>query len=640
MTQRKWFKHRPLFASNVPKRKPKIQWKILPILGLVWKRTALFIGSIVLSFIILGLFFAPRGGDYKPPTLPKQMVLYLPLSGDFYETPAPESILDPFAPADPSAHEIVDALDRAANDPRVSGVLAIMESGPFTMALSEEVRGAIKRLRMAGKFAYIYSPSYGEGSGDLGRYYLASAFDEIWMQPMGMVSVAGIKAEVPFARDLLDKVGVYPQFYKRKEFKTAYESLTNSEMSPENRMELTKVIDDIRGELLKKISTDGRFTAPQFEVLVNKGLFTAPDALKNRLIDKADYGDVLVERIKKDVTGDPEASDDLFVDIQTYAHAALWEDAERNILNNIGKHKPSAALIYVTGAIMDTAGDGGNPIANNDGIAAADEIVPAIIDAAEDESIEAIILRVDSPGGSPVASESILRAVERAKKKGKPVIVSMGAAAASGGYWVSAYADQIFASPTTLTGSIGVLGGKFSLDTLWKKIGVNWDGGIAWGENAGMWSVNKPFSASESERFNAMLDNTYDAFTARVSKGRGLSAPEVEKIARGRVWTGAEAVKIGLVDQIGGLREAMNYTASILGAASKTEMNVVVLPRPETAFERLLSLLEQTGGVTMGARIFESRIFETIRPAMTEMMIEGEILRAPQGAAYEPLRVR
>lgn len=610
-----------------------MQWRILPVIGAVLRRTCTTLGALLLISAAIGMFFASQFKEEGAPSLPSQIVLYLPLDGDLEEMPAPASFADPFAYRQPTVHELVDIIDHAAVDKRVKGIYARIGEGSFALARSGELRAALKRFEKSGKFAYVYSTSYGEGPGGLGRYYLASVFSEIWMQPLGVVSIPGIRAEVPFFRDTLDKVGVQPQFYKRKEYKTAYESATNSSMSAPNREEIGKLVDDIRARILADIPADRGMTPQAFEALVQRGLFTAREAVQAKLITHADYADTLIERIKTDLTGDPETPDEsLFVNPVDYARGYEWEDKERSLLN-FASSRPSVALIYVVGAIFDT-NVGGNPV-TGDQIAAADEIAPAILEAADDSTIEAIILRIDSPGGSPVASETILRAIEKAKQKGKPVIVSMGTMAASGGYWIAAYADQIFTMPTTLTGSIGVLGGKLSAGKFWDKVGVNWDKTIQWGQNAGMWSLNTPFSDTEAERMNAMLDNVYESFIARVSKGRGMTPEAVDKIAGGRVWTGERAINVGLADQIGGLHEALNYTAEILGAKDKAGLNVVVLPRPLTPVERFLAMLDESGSVFAGLKL-NARAMEKIKPVLDSVSVYGAM---PGSMAYEPLRI-
>ena len=577
----------------------------------------------MLFSLLMGAISAYRVMQVAAPPLPDQMVLYLEFEDGLEEVPKASGFADPFSAGQPTLRDVIAAIDGATSDPRVQGIFARFDQGNFALAHVQEVREAIKRFRASGKFAYIYSPSYGDGGG-FGGYYLASAFEEIWMQPMGVVSIAGLNAEMPFLRTAMDKIGVTPQFFHRKEYKTAYESLTNTEMSPENRAMTQRLVDDMRAEFTRDIPADRGFSHAAFEGLVNKGLFTAKEAESAKLITKVDYADVLVDNIVEKVTGNRESEEEVFVALKTY----IADLHKKPLINDpAAAERPKIALVYAVGAIMST-GEG------NSGIAAADEIAPAILEAGDNEDIKAIVLRIDSPGGSPVASESILRAIERAQGKGKKVIVSMGPTAASGGYWIAAYADRIFAMPTTLTGSIGVVGGKFALKDLWEKMGVNWDS-VKWGENAAMWSFNTPFTESEALRFNVMLDQIYDGFVERVAKGRKMKPEDVEKIAGGRVWTGTRAVQVGLVDEIGSLAQAMDYTARLLGAADRAGMDVVIMPEPKSALDQILEFLGEQGSVYEGMKWHKAMI-EMFGPVLQQAAMMKD-----SGAAltYEPLRV-
>lgn len=597
MNKRKFNSHRPLFSTNLPQglRKPKIKWKIFPILRTAFRRTALFLGTIMLSYLlIVGLvsLLIPSSNE-SAFTMPNDAVLFLKFDEGFSEVPEMAGFSDPFAAPKPTLQQLVDALDHAATDTRVKGLIARMEGGSFDLTHSYEIRAALKRFRAAGKFAYIYSSSYGEGGGGLGRYYLASAFDEIWMQPLGMIAITGVSAEVPFARDALEKLGVTPQFFQRKEYKSAYESITNSKISEPNKEELTALVADIRKEILREVPADRKMSTVKFEALINKGLIMSDEALKSGLIDHANYGDVLLDTVAEKVYGKRDADLINLVDMGSYIGYS-----KSSSMRSLGEKRPKVALVYAVGAIMPTAGEdsgfGGSYVA------AADEIAPVLHDIAKDENIDAVVVRIDSPGGSPTASESILRGIEKVRAAGKPVVVSMGSAAASGGYWIASSADQIFALPNTLTGSIGVVGGKFALDGLSEKLGVNWEK-IEWGQNAGIWSMSKPFTPSEAERMNAMMDHVYDAFKDRVAKGRKMDPTKVEKIAKGRVWTGRRALEVGLVDQIGGLNEATDYTATLLGHKDRQEINLIIMPKPRSAFEMLLEKFGQS--VRLGAWI-------------------------------------
>lgn len=601
----------------------------MPILWLATKRIAMTIGFVVLVNILIAITIIPAliPDEAATPKLPNEMVLFLTFEDGFLEIPQPASFSDPFAGAELTVRTIVDALDHAREDDRVKGLVARMYGGNFQLSQATEVRNAVKRFRDSGKFAYIYSSSYGEGGGGFGRYYLASAFEQIWMQPLGIVSITGVQAEIPFFRETLDKIGVKPQFFKRKDYKTAFESITEKGISKENRETMQQIIDGIRDQLMTEIPKDRDISTADFQKLVDKGLLTAPEAEEAGLITHMDYADVLLDDIAEKVTGERDA--DMLELIEVEHYAGVMKKKQQNLFGT----KPKVALVYAVGAIMPTAEGGGLPA---DGIAAADEIAPAILEAADDYNTEAIVLRIDSPGGSPAASESILRAVEKAQDEGIPVIVSMGSTAASGGYWIAAYADRIYALPTTLTGSIGVVGGKFIFSELMDKVGVNF-AEIGWGRNAGLWSTNSSFSSSEAERFNAMLDNVYSNFIARVAKGRDMTEAEVDKIAGGRVWTGAKAIEVGLVDELGGLEAALDHAAIIIGEADRTDIEVVQYPKPKTAFEQIIELLDTQ------VRIGEAniRMQEKFLGVAEPMLHQLSVMQSPQDyTTYEPLRLK
>lgn len=601
-----WSKRKNLYSVQLPKdvKKPKIKWRILPVLWRAFKKTCTVIGAFVLLSALFIYMSIPKNSEQKAASLPNQMVLFLEFGGGLGELPEPPSLADPFAGETATLKNFVDTLEHAKADPRIKGIYARIGGASYPVAHIQEMRQAIKDFKKSGKFAYVFSESYGDG-GTMGSYYLASVFDEIWMQPMGIVALPGIRAEMPFVRSVLDKVGVEPQFYKRKDYKTAYENMTDKEMSSFNREMIGDLISDIATTMEAEITEDIPSLKGKFKAHVDHALFTSPEAKKEGLVTHLDYEDVLLEKIRKEVTGNPQSDEDFYVDFSTYfqsfsapkqsladALIALEKQNEKKpVIASAATGKKKIALVYAVGAIMPSQTNAAAPVGMfEDGIAAADEISAALEEAALDDDVKIVVLRVDSPGGSPVASETILRAVERIQAKGKKVIVSMGPTAASGGYWISAYADRIFVMPLTITGSIGVLGGKFSADQLWKNLGVNWDG-VSWGKNAGMFSMNTPFSESQAERINAMLDDVYVNFLARVAKGRRMTTEQVDKIAGGHVWSGQRAIKIGLADEIGSLNDALNYAAREIGYKNKSEAEVEILPRPQTPLEQFLDLL-------------------------------------------------
>lgn len=536
---------------------------------------ALFLFSIVMG-VALSLSFI-QDDSLKP--LPESFVLSLTLDQPLIEYQAVETF--GLGPRQLVVRDIVDALDHARGDPRVKGLALRMQGGGVDLANIQELHAAIRRFRDSGRFAHIYAVSYGEPGAGLGAYYLASAFDRIWMQPQGIVSIAGIRAEMPFMRDLLDKIGAEPQFFARREYKNVFEGFTGKELSPESREMMQSLIDDIADNLIAGIAAAHGTTPDSVRALMRQGLYTDKEAVTAKLV--TDLGDISAfeSGLRKQLNVDNPA-EDVFVTFDHYVSSKFYHKKAHA--------GPSAALVYVQGAIAG-AHEVSHAAFYDDSYITADDIAADILDVADDEEIKAIVLRIDSPGGSPAAAETIRLAVVKAKEKGKKIIVSMGATAASGGYWVAAPADRIFALPGTLTGSIGVAGGKFSLAGLWGKIGVGWDH-VQVGDNAGMWSFNEPFSAAGSARMNALMDNTYDSFIAHVAEGRKMTRVQADAVARGRVWSGRQALGKGLVDELGGLDAALDYTARELGAADRTHLALVVLPQPENPFEALFGIAE------------------------------------------------
>ncbi|MDB2683025.1 signal peptide peptidase SppA [Alphaproteobacteria bacterium] len=621
-----------LKAEKPQSGKLKRKWVVLPFLWGGFKRICFTLGFMILLSSAISIYMLSQFEGPKAPKIPDTGVLYLEFKDGVSEVQKTPSFAAPFVPKQPTLRDYVMAIDKAADDPRIVGIVARMYNGDFGLAHVQEIRAALTRFKEAKKFTRIYSTSYGEGGGGLGRFYLASAFDERWMQPMGIVAISGIRAEVPFLHDVLDKVGIQPQFMQKKEYKSAYESVTRSEMSDENRETLSDIVNGMRAAILADVPRDLGMSEAAFERLVDKGLFTADKALAAGLVTTINHVDVLSSKIKMDLTGDADSEENIFVGVSQYVKS--FKPKHENALmakKDEASKDPQVALIYAVGAIMSTNGED----RAKDGVAAAEIIAPAIMEAAKDDSIQAIVLRVDSPGGSPSASESILRAVEVAKENGKPVIVSMGATAASGGYWISAYADKIYALPTTITGSIGVVGGKVALQELWNKIGVNWDRSVSWGENSGIWSFNTPFSESEAAQMDAMLDHIYDSFVTRVAKGRGMDYAAAEKLAHGRVWTGQQALDVGLVDEIGGLEEALNYAAMQVNEGDPDAVKIVVMPKPKSFQDQLIEMLSRSGAVYEGMRM-QGQIAEMFQPMVREMQVMGS---GEAALVYEPLRV-
>lgn len=580
--------------------------RIFHFIGKIFKRLSLVIGAVILFSLLMGLLVGMLFGGKDD--IPNEAVLVLNVTDPIGETEHARSLTDPLADAGITVGDLIETLDRARGDDRIKGLIVSLDKMAMELAHIQELRTAIKRFRTSGKFAYIYTASFADLGSGIGAYYLASAFDKIWMQPVGMLSITGLALEMPFAKDVLDKIGANPEFLHREEYKSAMESFTNSHMSAPNRESMQSILDDLSKGIFTDIAEDRKITAVKLQPLIDQGLLTGDAALKAGLIDRLDYADVLLRETREKITGEKDSEEPPLVMVEDY-----YDETSPS-----KEHNPNAnvALVRVAGEIVP--GDEPEP-----GMATGDYIAEAIIEAAEDKSIKAIVVRVDSPGGSPSASETIRRAIVYAKEKGKKIVVSMGPVAASGGYWVTVNAHHIFAMPSTLTGSIGVIMGKFEIAELWKKIGVNWDS-LQWGENARLWSSNKPLSESERASLNDAIDDTYMSFLKRVSDGRKMPVEKVREIAKGRAWTGGQAKANGLVDDLGGLDTALDYTAAQIGLKDRTKLDIRLIPEPLSPLEELMHML----GTQVGIGVYPGKggaLIREVSPLMRKLDVMERI---------------
>ncbi len=625
--------YKPKARTDVIRRK---RWNWPRMLGKIVKRACTALGALILFSIFMGIVAASLLPGKAKVSMPDDMILVMNVEDGIGEEAAQPRLTDPFAMGQLTVRGVVRALDHAARDKRVKGVLVSLDSGGLQLAHIQELRTAVKNFRLSGKTATLYTDSFADLGSGIGAYYLATAFDKIWMQPVGMVSINGVSLEMPFGRALLDKIGVEPSFFHREQYKSAMESFTNTEMSAPNKEMMVSIVQELSGDIFRDIAADRKIKPENLQSYVDRGLITGEEALQAGLIDRVDYADVLIKETraamgKKDSGKDAAIGDakksksdkdedvDLpLIDIVDYVQSLPPE--ERGAVRHSGVKSGEIALVTVSGEIV--TGSEVNP-----GKAVGGVIASAINDAADDKRIKAILLRVDSPGGSPTASETIRRSILRAKEKGKKIIVSMGPYAASGGYWIVVDADRIFAMPSTLTGSIGVIMGKFDAEKLWDKVGVNWQN-VEWGENASMWSLNRPFSESQTKVMNAAIDSMYDDFLTRVSNGRHIKKEQVRAIAKGRAYTGRQALKIGLVDEIGDLNNALDYAATQMGLKGRENLNIRVMPKPRTAIEELLSMMGSQ--VSLGYFVRDNqKLMSDIQPVLSTLgsLQEGSGIR-------------
>jgi len=474
--------------------------------------------------------------------------------------------------------EAVSALHRAADDPRVAGLIARVELPAAAAGPVQELREAVAAFT-AVKPSLAWAETY---PGTL-SYYLASAFGEVWMQPAGTVGLIGFATNALFLRDALDKAGIEAQFVARGEYKSAVNLFTQDRYTDAHREADARLLESLRGQVWQAIADSRNIGQDALDGLADQAPLLRDIAVESGLIDRVGFRDEAYARIAelvgaKDISpesgdaDDDEAPSRLY--LSRYARATSPGGPARPSMPGRGP-KSTIAVVTVAGPIV--SGRGGSRLPFGSSNAGGDTIAAALREAAHDDSVSAIVLRVDSPGGSVTASETIWREVKKARERGKPVVASMGAVAASGGYYVSMGANAIVANPGTITGSIGVVTGKLVARDLKDRLGVGSDA-VRTNANADAWSVNAPFTPEQHAQVEAEADLFYNDFVQRVAQGRHLSVEAVEAVARGRVWTGADALDHGLVDELGGLRAAVRRAKVLAGLDKDAKVRLVGYP--------------------------------------------------------------
>ena len=496
------------------------------------------------------------------------MVLEIDLSEGIAEEPPADPVSAVLTMRRPRLADLLDGLRRARSDDRVKVLIAKLGGRRVGLARAQELRAAIREFSQAGKHAIAWAETLGDFSPGNVHYYLATAFDEIFLQPSGDVGLTGISLEQWFYRGALDKLGLDYQVIKRHEYKTAADRLTERGLTGPAREASQRLAESLTGQLAGAVAQRLQISNGDARALIDRGPFTAAEALEARLVDALGYRDEAYAAARK--TAGP---DSCLLYLSRYQRSRALARRART-LPVPGEH--AIALIYATGPIR-SGRSGRGPLTG--GVMGSDTVSAAIRQAAADHRIRAIVLRVNSPGGSYVASDAIWREVVRARDGGTPVVVSMGDVAASGGYFIAMAADAIVAQPGTLTGSIGVLSGKPDVSGLLARAGVTTDG-VTDGAHADMFTLTRPFSDEELGRVNGWLDRIYDDFTAKVAAGRGLTREQVHEVARGRVWTGADAAGNGLVDQLGGLADAAALARGKAGLPDAAPMRIYPHVRP------------------------------------------------------------
>ncbi|BCI51875.1 signal peptide peptidase SppA [Mycolicibacterium litorale] len=501
--------------------------------------------------------------------------------------------------------QAVAAIHRAAEDDRVAGLIARVQISAAPAAPVQELRDAIVAFS-AVKPSVAWAETY---PGTL-SYYLASAFREVWMQPSGTVGLVGFATSALFLRDALDKAGIEAQFVAKGEYKSAANLFTQDRYTEPHREADSRLIESLNQQVLAGVAASRNLETKDVDALADKAPLLRDDAVTGGLVDRIGFRDEAYARIAelsgaegitpRNVDG-PDAPPRLF--LSRYARATA-PGAGPSIPGR--KAKPTIAVVTLHGPIVSGRGGPGLlPLGNSS--AGGDTIAAALREAAADKDVKAIVLRVESPGGSVTGSETIWREVLRTREGGTPVVASMGAVAASGGYYVSMGADAIVANAGTITGSIGVVTGKLVARELKDRLGVGSDS-VRTNANADAWSANSPFTDEQQAHVEAEADLFYTDFVERVADGRGLSVDAVAEVARGRVWTGADAKDRGLVDELGGLRTAIDRAKVLAGLELDADVHIVGYPgssvldmlRPKPSSQPAAASLPDALGVLVG----------------------------------------
>ena len=555
--------------------------------------SGIVLGLVLICFVGFALLVAAIRGEQ--PSIRDNSVLALRVSG-----PLPDYVPDNplnriFGDPPQSLSSVLTQFRKAKTDKRIRAIILDVDTSQAGWAKAEELRGAIEDFRASGKPVYAYMEM-----GFNKDFYVASACNKIYMPPPGELFITGLAADVMFFRGSLDKLGIYPDLYQIGKYKSAGDTFTQKQMTDAHREVVNSLLDDLSGRYRDGIARGRGKSTEDVEKLVNDAPYNARQAKDAGLIDGALYRDELEKEIKK---GLGYADKDELRIVKTSDYKKITQES-------LGLNKGERiAIVYASGDIMSGRsqfGMGGQEVIGSD------SFVRELNQVRDDKTIKAVVLRIDSPGGEGLASDIIWRGIESLKAK-KPVVVSMSDVAASGGYYIACNANKIVAQPSTITGSIGVVGGKPVIKGFYDWIGVT-NEYVLRGTNAGMFRESEKFSDSERAKFQEFLKTTYDDFTSKVAKGRAKDQAYIDSIGQGRVWTGRQGRENGLVDEYGGLDKAIEIAKQLANIPADKGVQRVIRPVPPTFFEELFRDSGDAETTT------EMKQVEAVRAAMPEDM--------------------
>ena len=555
--------------------------------------------SLTLALGLIGLTSPIQAQDEKPAAATTNWA-HIELKGSYAEGP---QMMGLFGDVSENLAELIGRLDKAAKDDAVTGVVLKIDGPSIGRGKLNEFRQAISRVRAKGKKVVAYLDS--AGSGD---YLVAAGCDEVVMPESGVLMLLGVRSEVSFYKNLFDLVGLKAEMLRVGEYKSAAEPYSRTEMSKEFREELEQVLGDFYDQMVEQVATGRGLTADKVKDAIDNGPHTAAAAKELGLITRVAYEDELPGILKGD------KADTTIKLAKRYGKKKIDTDFSgltgmikmMNMMMGIEpqtrrNNNPKIAVIHASGMIMPGASTSDFM---GDSTLGSDTLVKAIEKASSDATVKAIVLRIDSPGGSALASDLIWRALEKVEK---PIVASMGDVAGSGGYYIAMGADTIFAEPGTITGSIGVVGGKIALEGLYNKVGIT-TSVVARGKNSGILSTTTGFTDSERAAMTKLLLDIYKQFTEKAAKGRKMDYAKLEKLARGRIYSGATAIKLGLVDKLGTLEDAVEHAKQLAKLGPDDKVERLILPKATSPLESLFGPLnpdEQTR-VSADAALFSA----------------------------------
>jgi protease IV len=530
------------------------------------------IGGLAMLVVVVGLgvgavYWIGKG------RIPAKTILEVDFERGLTEYVPDDPVAQVMLAKTPIVRNVVEALKRASEDDRVVALVARVGVAKMGLAQIQEMRDAILAFRSKGKPAIAYAETFGEAGPGNGAYYFATAFDAIYLQPSGDVNLIGLIAEVPFIRGTLEKLGITPRMDHRREYKDFMYLFTEQKYTEPQREATQRVMESYFGQIVRGIATARGLPEGEVRALIDRGPFLSREAVDAKLVDGLAYRDEVYAKVKEKAGAGAR-----LLYLSTYLERAGRPYTKGQTI----------ALVYGVGGVQ--RGKSAYNPAFGGLTMGSDSVTAAFRAATEDKNVRAILFRVDSPGGSYVASDAMWREVVHAKQAGKPVIVSMGNVAGSGGYFVSMAADKIVAQPATITGSIGVLGGKMLTAGFWEKLGVAWDE-VHTNANATMWTGTHDYTPEEWTRFQGWLDRVYDDFTSKVAQGRHLPKENVLEVAKGRIWTGEDAKALGLVDELGGFPVALRLAKEAAGIPEDADIRLKIFPPEKTSVRKILEQL-------------------------------------------------